>query len=100
LRTGADGCRDGGASVLDQPARLTAFGMDRGRIAGHVPSDRHRLPGLGAQRRRRIPVEIDPVGHSLLYYLYWPAAPAPLVRTPAQDALSQLEIAPSLTIIA
>ena len=49
--------------VLDQPAGLTAFRMHRRRIAADVPRRRHRLPRLGAQRRGRIPVEIDPVGH-------------------------------------
>ena len=33
----ADGCGDDGAGVLDQPPRLAALGMHRGRIAGDIP---------------------------------------------------------------
>ena len=36
-RPGADGCRDGRAGVLDQPAGLTSLGMDGGRFAGDFP---------------------------------------------------------------
>ena len=63
LRLGADGRGNRGARILDQPPRLAALGMDRRRIAAESQSARHRRPRLGAQRRGRVPVEIDALGH-------------------------------------
>ena len=37
---------DRGPRVLDQPAGLAAFGMDRGRVAAEIPRRSHRLPAL------------------------------------------------------
>ena len=62
-RQRADSAGDRGPRVLDEFARLAALGMYRGRIAGEIPRRRHRLPGLAAKRRGRVPVEIDPVRH-------------------------------------
>ena len=49
--------------LLDQVARRAAFRMDRGRIAAQVQRGDHRGARLRTQRRRRIPVEIDPFCH-------------------------------------
>ena len=99
LRPGADGRRDGGAGILDQPARLPPFGMDRGRIAGHLPGGRHRLPaprGAAAWSHssrdrpgQAFPYNITYIGQRL---------PRASASQRAPDALSQLGIAPSLTI--
>ena len=62
-RQRTDGAGDRGPGVLDQPAGLAALGVDRGGIAAEIPRRSHRLPRLGAKRRGRIPVEIDPVRH-------------------------------------
>ena len=51
--------------LLDQPAGLAALGVNRGGIAAEFAGRRHRLPGLGAQRRGGIPVEIDSVRHTV-----------------------------------
>ena len=64
--TGAcpDQCRDLFARLLDQTPRGAALGVHRGRIAG----DRKRLgkgrPGLIAQRRRGVPIEIAALRHA------------------------------------
>ena len=64
----ADRAGDRGPGVLDQSAGLAALGVDRGGIAAEIPRRSHRLPGLAAKRRGRIPVEIDAVRHRVLYY--------------------------------
>ena len=61
-----DQCGDLFARLLDEAARGPAFGMDRGRIAGDIERRNHGGAGLAAQRRRRIPVEIDPLSHGLV----------------------------------
>src|SRR5258708_24538871 len=57
----AQRARDHRPRVLDQPAGLASFRMDRRGIAAQAPGRGHRLAGLLAQRRGRIPVEINPV---------------------------------------
>ena len=63
---GADQRRDLLARLLDELPRRPAFAMHRGRIAGRVPAPRHRRARLRPQRRGRIPVEIDALGHCIL----------------------------------
>ena len=63
LRQAANCAGHDSAGILDQPPRFTALGVHRGWIARDVPRMRHRRPRLGAERRGRIPVEIDARGH-------------------------------------
>src|SRR4051794_22885714 len=79
LRLGSDGGRDNGPRLLDQPPRLPAFGVDRGRIAAALKGMRHRRLRFRAQRRGGVPVEIDALGHGSSYSAFaesgygWPA---------------------------
>ena len=53
------------ARLLDQAARGAALGMDRGRIAGDLERGHGGGARLRPQRRGRIPVEINSLGHGL-----------------------------------
>ena len=53
------------ARLLDQAAGGAALGVHRGRIAGTVKRRQHGGARLRPQRRGRVPVEVDTVGHGL-----------------------------------
>jgi len=57
------------AGPLDDPPRGAAFGMDRGRVSDDVERRQHGGARRRAQRRGRIPVEVDPFSHGRDYLL-------------------------------
>ena len=59
-RLGAHQCRDLCARAFNQGPGGPTLRMHGRRIAAELAGGNHRGTGLGAQRRRRIPVEIDP----------------------------------------
>ena len=60
---GADQRRDLLARLLDHLPRRAALAVHRGRIAGQVQRGAQGLARLRAQRRTRIPVQIDARDH-------------------------------------
>ena len=56
--------RDCGSRTLDPFARLPSLSVDRGGIARQLQRINHRSPRFVAKWRRRIPVEINAVGHA------------------------------------
>src|SRR5689334_5213951 len=67
-RRGAHTGGDGGPRLLYQSSRLAPLGVNRRRISAEFKGHRHRLARLRAKRGGRIPVEVNPVSHGVLYY--------------------------------
>ena len=63
----AQGRRDLSARPFDQRLGRATLGMDAGRVARHIHCRDHRLPRLGAQRRRGVMIQIG-AGHLRLIH--------------------------------
>ena len=96
-RLGSDRCGDPFPRILDEVPDRAPLGMHGRRVPDHVHGRGHGGARLRAQRRRRIPVEIDPFRHDPLTCSL-ACAVAAIHARPLQRLLKCLLFVPALVL--